>query len=122
MKYSLSFVILFFLVVSIGLLSCKESLVIEEEKFIKVYAAMVFMQDTSSLSQSEIKRKVLKEYNVKETDYDAMIQYYNRDPERWQQFFDSTISYIEKIKPVPTIKKDEQSLQERSLRLEKKIH
>lgn len=121
MKYSSVFYVFFFLIISIGIQSCKISASIDEKKFIKIYADMIFMQDTSFLSQSTIKQKVLKKFNVKETDYDATIEYYNSDPEKWQKFFDCTIVYIEKLKPTPTIKSDVESLPKRSLSLERKI-
>ncbi len=120
MRYSSVFFVFFFLIISIGILSCKKSSSIDEKKFIKIYADMIFMQDTSSLSQSIIKQKVLKRFNIKETDYDATVEYYNNDPEKWQKFFDSTIVYIEKLKPTPTIKSDVKSLPKRSLSLERK--
>lgn len=120
MRYSSVFYVFFYLLISVGFLSCKKSASIDEKKFIKIYADMIFMQDTSTLSQSIIKQKVLKKFSVTETDYDATIEYYNSEPEKWQKFFDSTIVYIEKLKPTPTIKSNVKSLPKRSLSLDKK--
>ena len=47
---------------------------------------MIFMQDTSSLSQPTIKEKVLEKFKVSENDYDNTIKFYNDDPEKWQLF------------------------------------
>jgi len=105
---------LVFLTISTGLQSCKEQPTIEEKKLIKIYADMVFMQDTSSLSQQIIKEKVLKKFSVSEKDYSNTIKSYNDDPERWQKFFDSVIVYIERIKPKPK-KVDVKSLPEQSV-------
>jgi hypothetical protein len=107
------------MIISTGFQSCKKSPVIDEKKFIKIYAEMIFMQDTSSLTQSEIKDSVLKKYKVKKNEYDQTIKFYNDDPERWQKFFDSTIVYIEKLKPAPK-QPDVKSLPERSVSLDKK--
>lgn len=74
---------------------------------------MIFMQDTSSYSQSAIKHKVLKKFDVNEFEYDETIKYYNDDPERWQKFFDEVIAYIESLKPKPK-KNDVKSLREQS--------
>jgi hypothetical protein len=111
--------ILFILIISVSFQSCQKSSVIDEKKFIKIYAEMLFMQDTSMLSQQTIKESVLKKFNVSENDYDHTITFYNDDPERWPKFFDSTIVYIEKLNP--KIKKpDVKSLPKRSVSLEKK--
>jgi hypothetical protein len=94
--------------------SCKKTSVIDEKQFIKIYADMIFMQDTSSLSQFSIKEKVLAKYKISENDFDNTIKFYNEDPEKWQPFFDSVVVYIESIKP--KIKKfDVKSLQEQSV-------
>lgn len=113
------FLVLFVISLSVGFQSCKKSPVIDEKKFIKIYAHMIFMQDTTSLTQSEIRDSVFKKYNIKKNEYDEMIKFYNADPERWQKFFDSTIVYIEKLKPTPK-QPDEKSLPKRSESLDKK--
>jgi hypothetical protein len=120
MKYGSIILYLLIFIISTGLLSCKKTAPIDEKKFIKIYAEMIFMQDTSSLSESDIKEKVLKKFTVNENDYDVTIKFYNNDPEKWQTFFDSTISYIERSKPTPTKKTDLKSLPRQSLSLDKK--
>ncbi|MBK7630432.1 MAG: DUF4296 domain-containing protein [Ignavibacteriales bacterium] len=120
MKYGSIIFIFFLLIISTVLQSCKKSSPIDEKKFIKIYVDMIFMQDTSSLAQTIIKQKVLEKFTVNEKDYDATISYYNNDPEKWQKFFDSTIVYIESLKPKPTKKTDVKSLPKRSLFEDKK--
>jgi hypothetical protein len=107
-------------VFTLGMQSCKQNPKIEEKKFIKIYSEMIFMQDSSSsLTQNEIKIKVLKKFDTSKNDFDETIKFYNEEPERWQKFFDSTIAYIEKLNP--NFKKpDAKSLPKRSLSLEKK--
>ena len=99
MRFHLSLNLLFLISISILSISCSKPSIIEEKKFVKIYAEMIFMQDTASYSQSVIKDKVLKKFNVKEFEYDEPINYYNDDPERWQKFFDEVIVYIENLKP-----------------------
>ena len=99
--------------------SCDKSPVIEEKKLVKIYAEMIFMQDTSSLSATKIKENVLKRFSVNENDYTTTIKYYNDNPVRWQKFFDEVIVYIESLKPKPK-KVDEKSLPKQSLSLDKK--
>jgi len=119
MKYFSVFLISFLSVLSSGLQSCKQLPPVDEKKFVKIYADMILMQDTSSLSQREIKEEVLKRFSVENTDYDETIKFYNADPERWQKFFDSTIVHIESLKPKPK-KIDVKSLPEQSVSLDKK--
>ena len=119
MKYSSIIFVSLIFTISAGLLSCKKQPAIDEKKFVKIYADMIFMQDTSLSSQSEIKKEVLKRFNITENDYDKTIKYYNDDPDKWQPFFDSVITYIEKIKPKPK-KPDVKSLPEQSESLGKK--
>ena len=119
MRHRIVPLILFILIISVSFQSCQKSSAIDEKKFVKIYAEMLFMQDTSTLSQQTIKENILKKYNVSEKDYSNTINFYNDDPERWQKFFDSTIVYIEKLNP--KIKKpDVKSLPKRSVLLDKK--
>ena len=110
MRFNVILNLLCLIFISFIIISCSKSFRIEEKKFVKMYAEMIFMQDTSSYSQSEIKLTVLKKFNVKEFEYDETIKYYNNDPERWQKFFDEVIVYIESLKPKPK-KSDVKSLQ-----------
>ena len=119
MRFNLGLNLFFLIFISAVLISCSKSSTIDEIKFVKVYAEMIFMQDTSSLTQSEIKNSVLKKYNVKKFEFNETIKFYNADPERWQKFFDSTIVYIEKLKPTPK-QPDVKSLPKRSESLDKK--
>ena len=99
--------------------SCDQAPPISDEKFIKVYSEMVFMQDTSSLSQILIKDTVLNKFKISKNDYDRTIEFYNNNPEKWQTFFDSVIVYMEKVKP-KSKQKDVKSLPERSVSLDRK--
>lgn len=113
MRFNLGLNLFSLIFISVVLMSCSKSFRIEEKKFVKMYAEMIFMQDTSSLSPSVIKESVLKRFNVNENDYGATIKFYNKNPERWQKFFDEVIVYIESLKPKPK-KNDVKSLREQS--------
>jgi|GEM_PF-686636 len=119
MRYSSIIIVSLIFIISTGLLSCKKQPAIDEKKFVKIYTDIILMQDTSLSSQSEIKKEVLNRFNVNENDYDKTIKYYNDEPDKWQPFFDSVITYIEKIKPKPK-RSDLKSLPEQSESLGKK--
>ena len=80
------------------LLSCESKPTISEEKFIRIYADMTFMQDTSTFAQSEISKKVLSKYHYSEKDYNQTIKVYNSNPEKWSKFFDKVIAYVENLR------------------------
>lgn len=82
----------------IFLAACGSKLSIPENDFVKVYADMTIMQDTSSLNQNKIRETVLKKFNYTEQDYNQTIRYFNEDSERWTKFFDKVISYLEELK------------------------
>lgn len=75
--------------------ACGNKPPISEDNFVKVYADMTIMQDTSSLSQIRIRETVLKKYNLTEQQYNKTIDYYNANSERWAKFFDKVINYLE---------------------------
>lgn len=79
-------------------LSCGQNPDIPEEDFVKIYASMTIMQDTSSLSQNQIKEKVLSKYHYSDKNYDRTIKFYNSNSERWPKFFDKVVDYIENLR------------------------
>ena len=66
---------------------------------------MLIMQDTMSFKSSEIKEKVLAQYNIDSSDYKKTIDYYNNEPERWKDFFTKAEAYIDSLKQIYSIKK-----------------
>jgi hypothetical protein len=87
--------------IALGLLiisACESKLPIPENDFVKMYADMTIMQDTSSLSQIKIRETVLKKYNQTEKNYNKTISYLNDDSERWAKFFDKVITYLDDLK------------------------
>jgi hypothetical protein len=76
-------------------ISCGDKEPIPEKDFIKIYAYMTIMQDTSQLTQSQIREKILSEFRYSESDYYKTINLYNSSPEKWTIFFDKVIEYVE---------------------------
>jgi hypothetical protein len=96
LKNYLSF--LFLILISIPIfVSCENSPPIPEKKFIKIYYEMTIMQDTTSLTQAQIRKNLLKKYNFSEEKYDQTIKFYNSSPERWNKFFDKVLIYLQDL-------------------------
>ena len=72
-----------------------------QDIFVKVYVDLLIIQDTTSAevySLDSVKRVVFQKYNVSPGQYDSTIQYYNSEPDRWIEFFDSASAYVELLK------------------------
>jgi len=81
--------------------SCDKGPPIPEEKFIKVYVDFLIIQDTTTahtFSLDSIKTLVFNRHEVSPEQYDATIEYYNSQPEKWVAFFDSATAYVEDLK------------------------
>ena len=59
---------------------------------------MTIMQDTSMISQEQIRKTVLSRYNYSDDDYNKTILFYNADKENWTKFFDKVIDYVENLR------------------------
>ena len=97
------FGIKFTLLVALSFLlsACDKEPPIPEEKFIKVYVDLLVIQDTttsSTFSLDSVKTLVFTRHNISDEDYDATINYYNSQPEKWVAFFDSATAYVEGLK------------------------
>jgi hypothetical protein len=75
---------------------CKTEGVIEEEKFVKVYADLLIAGDTASVDSA--KSRVFNRYNISSGDYKTTVDYYNSNPGKWEPFFDKVIAHIEELK------------------------
>jgi adenylate kinase family enzyme len=79
---------------------CSKNKVINEDKFVKVYADLVIQQDTLknlSVKIDSLKQIVFKRYNVTEKEYKKTIEYYNNDPRKWEEFFKRVKGYLEEL-------------------------
>lgn len=83
-----------------SLSACDKGPPIPDEKFLELYVDLIIIQDTTitNFSPDSAKTLVLERYNVSLEQYDAMIQYYNSNPEKWIAFFDSATVYVERLK------------------------
>jgi Domain of unknown function (DUF4296) len=94
-SYSLLIFLFFFIS------ACDKGPPIPEEKFIKVYVDFLIIQDTSTantFSLDSVKTLVFTRHNISAEDFDATVNYYNSQPEKWVAFFDSTTAYVENLK------------------------
>lgn len=81
-------------------ISCEEKPTIEENKFVKVYAKLISAQDSISVDSAkffEYKKKVFSDFNLTEKDYEQTVEFYNKDPKRWEDFFNKVVKHIEAI-------------------------
>lgn len=102
-------IVVYFLVTAlpIFLLGCLGSDKIPENDFIKIYTDIIIVQDTLKLSGEELlqqKKTILKKYNFTEQQYENTIEYYNEDADRWENFFEKTLHYLEELKKRETPK------------------
>ena len=82
-------------------LSCSKKSTIDEDKLIKVYADLLIIQDTTNAenySLDSIRTVVLDRYDLTLPEYKEMISAYNKDPKKWEEFFDKAISYVNELK------------------------
>ena len=90
------------LIVSSLLLSaCDKGPPLSEDKFIKVYVDLLIIQDTTTannFSIDSVKSLVFTRHNISAGEYEATVNYYNSQPEKWVPFFDSTTAYVERLK------------------------
>ena len=81
--------------------SCSKDDIIPEDKFIKIYIDILVAQDTltdNSISNDSLKTLILQKYNVTDSIYTKTIEYYNYNPEKWENFFEDAIKQVEELK------------------------
>jgi Domain of unknown function (DUF4296) len=80
---------------------CSNNKVIEESKFVKIYSDLVIAQDTIANNPSilnSVKQKIFKRYGVSDEEYRNTIKYYNRNSEKWKDFFIKVTAHINSMK------------------------
>lgn len=81
-------------------ISCEENPSIEENKFVKVYAELISAPDSIAVDSTKFfdyKKKVFSDFNLTEKDYEQTVEFYNKDPKRWENFFNKVVKHIEAI-------------------------
>jgi major membrane immunogen (membrane-anchored lipoprotein) len=74
---------------------------LNEDKFVKIYAEIIIAQDTAKFVPNNFKPvedKIFKRYGITGGEYSATVDSYNKDPEKWEKFFNKAISYVESLK------------------------
>jgi hypothetical protein len=79
---------------------CHQNKIIDEEKFIEIYTDIIIARDTTSVkeisaSNDSIIKNVLVKHNVTLQEYQATVDYYNQESERWEKFFSKAIKYLD---------------------------
>jgi hypothetical protein len=82
---------------------CEKQGIVEEDKFVLVYADLLTAQDTTSVQK--VKSEIFKRHNISEKEYQETVDYYNSNPEKWDTFFNKVITYIEEKKQTPSSKR-----------------
>lgn len=79
--------------------SCSNKKTIPQDKFVHLYAELIFAQDTASTpaAKKDFKTVILARYDVTELQYQATVNYYNQDPQRWAGFFDKVTKYVSEL-------------------------
>lgn len=99
MKY-FSSVFIFLTVLLITFTACDENPPIPDKNFLELYVDLLIIQDTTTtnFSLDSVKTLVFDRYNVSVEQYNAMIKYYNSNPEKWIAFYDSATAYVERLR------------------------
>ena len=89
------------MIVSVLFISSCSKRTLNEDDFAKIYAEMVIAQDTALYANNNFKLiqdAIFKKYGISRLEYSETIESYNKDPQKWEKFFDKAISYIEALK------------------------
>lgn len=87
-------VILFLILLIFSFVSCKNNAIIEEDKFVQIYSALVIAKDTLKTDHASVQKEIFSRYKVTDEQYENTIEYYNEDPARWEKFFDKVIENV----------------------------
>jgi hypothetical protein len=96
---SLAFIILVLLSL-VSFTSCSDRTA-DQEKFIDTYVDLRIAQDTirtDSLDIQKLTEEILKKHDLTEEKYKSMFEYYNQNPELWEQFYDAAIARVDSLK------------------------
>lgn len=86
-----------FLVLIISI-ACEEKPPIDEKKFVILYSNLISAPDSISVDNlkfKEYKQKVFSEFGFTQKQYEKTVEFYNKDPEKWEEFFRKVIKHIE---------------------------
>lgn len=94
--------LLLLFIISVFFIGCRnEDIVEDENKFAAIYVDLVIVNETyqgDSLLINSRTDSVFNAHGVTEKQYRSTIEYYQQDPERWEQFFEKADSYLREKK------------------------
>ncbi len=91
---------LFLVIFSLMFSSCSEKSA-DHEKFVNAYVDIRLAEDTVKSGNSNIqnvKAEILKKYGLTEEKYKSSFEYFNDNPELWEQFYDEAIARVDSLK------------------------
>jgi hypothetical protein len=88
----IKYIVILFLLLVIAA-GCQREGVIDEDKFVQVYADLLIAGDTVSIK--EAKNEVFGRYNINQNEYNNTVEYYSSNPAEWETFFNKVIAHIE---------------------------
>lgn len=100
-RTKISYAILLAVIFSLLFISCNEKEILPEEKFIQIYVDILIAEDTTSVNsvpRDSLRTIVLKKHNTTDIVYKNTIDFYNESAERWENFFDKAVVYVEELK------------------------
>jgi|YelNatPaOPRAMG01_1025707.scaffolds.fasta_scaffold00724_13 hypothetical protein len=95
------FTFLFMICIISFINGCSNDNIISEDKFVKIYSDLIIAQDTISSrakNNQELRKEILNRYNVTDDQYKATVDFYNKNPNHWEEFFTKVTAYINELK------------------------
>jgi hypothetical protein len=92
----------FILIFPLFFISCSEK-TIDHDKFIDAYIDLRIAQDTltqDSVNIQTLKAIILKKHGMTEKEYNAAFNYFNKDPELWNEFYDTVIARVDSLRKI----------------------
>ncbi len=90
----------FILLLSFSFTACSDKTV-DHDKFINAYVDMRIAEDTITTGDKDIqtlKSEILKKHRMTEEQYKTAFEYFNDNPELWEQFYDKAIARVDSLK------------------------
>jgi hypothetical protein len=90
----------FILLLLLSFAACSDKTV-DHEKFIDAYVDLRIAEDTITTGDKDIqklKAEILKRHGMSEEQYKSAFEYFNDNPELWEQFYDKAIARVDSLK------------------------
>lgn len=74
---------------------------IDHQKFIDAYIELRITQDTlksGNANFQDLKKAILKKHGLTEKQYDKTFNYFNENPERWNDFYEKIIARVDTLR------------------------